>query len=25
MGSPWVFSVDANGYTAQRMCVDAQW
>lgn len=24
-GAPWVFSVDAGGYTAYRMCVEAQY
>ena len=24
-GSPWVFALGAEGYTAHRMCVDAQW
>jgi hypothetical protein len=24
-GSPWVFSLDADGYSAYRMCVEAVW
>ena len=23
-GSPWVFALDENGYSAYRMCLDAQ-
>ena len=23
-GSPWVFALDANGYSAHRMCLAAQ-
>jgi hypothetical protein len=24
-GSPWIFSIDSTGYSAYRMCVEAQW
>jgi hypothetical protein len=25
LGAPWIVALDSNGYTAHRMCVDAQW